>query len=77
MVTATTLERGYLAFRGSGNLKVFQLPSQRTGLTASAMAVRSRQPKKLSTRAVRGPKALKYVDEAFGRLAERIRQLTS
>ena len=39
LVAAANLERGYQAFRGSGNLQVFPAPSQRAGPVASAMAV--------------------------------------
>ncbi|MGE4336931.1 MAG: transposase [Pigmentiphaga sp.] len=75
LVTAATLERGYQAFRGSGNQQVFQpqvnelgrlhrqwlsdLDSFRNALCAQGAET----------------KALEYVNEAFGRLAERIKQL--
>jgi hypothetical protein len=75
LTTAATLERGYQAFRGSGNLQVFQsrvdeldrlhrqwlpdLESFKSSLRAQGVE----------------PKTLEYVDEAFGRLAERIKKL--
>ena len=73
LATAATLERGYQAFRASGNLQVFQPQVNELGrlhwqwladLDSFKASVGYAQPK-----------ALAYVDEAFGRLVERIRQL--
>ncbi len=75
LVVAANLERGYLAFRGSGNLQVFQPQVNALGrqhrqwlsdLDRFKNALRSQGTE---------PQALAYVDEAFGRLAERIQQL--
>jgi hypothetical protein len=51
LVTAANLERGYQAFRGSGNLQVFQPQVNELGRLASTMAVQSGWLQKLSTRA--------------------------
>ena len=73
LVTAATLERGYQAFRGSGNLQVFQQQVNELGrlhrqwladLDSFKASVRDAQPK-----------ALEYVNEAFGHLVGRIKQL--
>ncbi|WP_449492716.1 hypothetical protein [Caballeronia sp. M23-90] len=75
LTTAATLERGYQAFRGSGNLQVFQ--PQVNGLDKlHRQWLADLESFKSSLRA-QGPepKALEYVNEAFGRLAERIRKL--
>ncbi|WP_041377825.1 hypothetical protein [Polaromonas naphthalenivorans] len=73
LVTAATLERGYQAFRGSGNLQVFQQQVNELGrlhrqwladLDSFKDSLRDAQPK-----------ALEYVNGAFGHLVERIKQL--
>ena len=75
LVTAATLERGYQAFRGSGNLQVFQ--SQVDELARLHRQWLSDLDSFKSTLRAQGvePRALKYVNEAFGLLVERIRQL--
>lgn len=74
LATAATLERGYQAFRASGNLQIFQQQVNALGrshrqwladLDSFKASVRDAQPK-----------ALAYVNEAFGHLVERIRQLS-
>ena len=75
LVTAGTLERGYQAFRGSGNLQVFQPQVNELGrLHRQWLADLDSFKSSLRTQGVE-PKALEYVNEAFGRLAERIKQL--
>ena len=75
LVTAATLERGYQAFRGSGNLQVFQAQvNELSRLHGQWLA--DLDSFKSSLRAHDAdPKTLEYVDEAFGRMVERIRQL--
>jgi hypothetical protein len=75
LATAATLERGYQAFRASGNLQVFRPQLDELGrlhrqwlfdLDAFKESLRTQGAK---------PKVLSYVSEAFCRLAERIKQL--
>ena len=75
LTTAATLERGYRAFRDSGNLQVF-------GPQVNAMNMMHRQwladleGFKSSLRAHGAdPEALAYLDDAFGPLAQRIKTL--
>ncbi|CAE6858158.1 hypothetical protein R75461_07834 [Paraburkholderia nemoris] len=75
LTTAATLERGYQAFRGSGNLQVFQ-PQVDEMDKLHRQWLSDLEGFKNSLRALGAePKALEYVNEAFGRLAERIRKL--
>lgn len=75
LATAATLERGYQAFRGSGNLQVFQPQVNEMGrLHQQWLSDFDSFKISLHKQSVE-PKALEYVNEAFGRLAERIRQL--
>ncbi len=75
LATAANLERGYQAFRGSGNLQVFQLQVNELGrLHRQWLSDLGSFKSSLCEQSVE-PKALEYVNEAFGRLAERIRQL--
>jgi len=76
LVTAATLERGYQAFRGRG-MQVFQPQVNELGrlhrqwlsdLDSYKSALRAKGAE---------PKVLEYVNEAFGRLAERIQQLAN
>ncbi len=73
LVTAATLERGYQAFRASGNLPVFQRQVNELGrLHRQWLADLA------SFKACVGdahPKALAYVNEAFAHLVERIERL--
>ena len=73
LATAATLERGYQAFLGSGNLPVFQ-PQVREMDKLRQQWLADLESFKSALRAQGAePKALAYVNEAFGRLAERIR----
>jgi hypothetical protein len=75
LTTAATLERGYQAFRASGNLQVFQPPLNE--LDRSYRQWLSDLDSFKSSLRAQGaePKVLEYVNEAFGRLADRIKQL--
>ena len=75
LTTAATLERGYQAFRGSGNLQVFQPQVNELGQLHQQW-LSDLDSFKCSLRA-HGvePKALDYVTEAFGCIAERIKKL--
>ncbi|WP_454743475.1 transposase [Cupriavidus necator] len=75
LVTGATLERGYQAFRGSSNLQIFQPQVNELGrlhrqwlseLDSFKSALRAQGAE---------PRALGYVNEAFGLLADRIKQL--
>ena len=75
LTTEAALEHGYQVFLGSGNLQVFQLQVKELDKLhqqwISDLAIF-----KHSVRAGGAePKALEYVEEAFGRLAERIEKL--
>ncbi|MGF6604552.1 hypothetical protein P3T23_009308 [Paraburkholderia sp. GAS448] len=75
LTTAATLERGYQAFRGSGNLQVFQSQVDELG-RLHRQWLSDLESFKSSLRAQGTElKVLEYVNEAFGRLAERIRKL--
>ncbi|MEJ7805448.1 MAG: transposase [Telluria sp.] len=73
LTTAATLERGYQAFLGSGKLQVFQ--PQVNELNKLRQQWFSDLEEFKSSLQAQGadPKALEYVAEAFGRLAERIK----
>jgi hypothetical protein len=75
LVTAATLERGFQAFRGSGNLQVFQPQVNELGRLHRQWL--SDLDGFKSSLCAQGAelKTLEYVNEAFGRLAERIKQL--
>ncbi|CAE6854083.1 hypothetical protein R69658_07308 [Paraburkholderia aspalathi] len=75
LTTAATLERGYQAFRGSGNLQVFQ--TQVNELDKLHRQWLSDLDSFKSSLRAQGtePKAMEYVNEAFGRLAERVKKL--
>ena len=73
--TAATLERGYQAFRGGGDLRVFQTQVNELGREHRQwLSDLDSFKNSLRTQGTE-PKALEYVNEAFGRLAERIKQL--
>ena len=75
LTTAATLERGYQAFLGSGNLQVFQ-PQVNALDKLHRQWLSDLESFKSSLRAQGAePKALAYVNEAFGRLAERLKKL--
>ena len=75
LVTAATLERGFQAFRGSGNLQVFQPQLNELGrLHQQWLSDLYSFKNSLRAQGVE-PKALEYVNEAFRLLAERINKL--
>lgn len=75
LATAATLERGYQAFLGSGKLQVFQ-PQVNEMDKLHRQWLSDLESFKSSLRALGAePKAMEYVNEAFGRLAERIKKL--
>ena len=75
LATAATLERGYQAFLGIGKLQVFQ-PQVSEMDKQHRQWLSDLETFKSSLRAQGAePKALEYVNEAFGRLAERIKKL--
>lgn len=75
LTTAATLERGFQAFRGSCNLQVFQ--PQVNELRRLYLQWQSDLDSFKNSLRAQGaePKALAYVNEAFERLAERIKRL--
>ncbi len=75
LATAATLERGYQTFLGGGTLQVFE-PQVREMDKLHQQWLSDLESFKSSLRAQSAePKALEYVNEAFGRLAERIKKL--
>lgn len=73
LVTAANLERGYQAFRGSGTCKC---PKSTSWAGCIRQWLSDLDGFKNSLRAQGAePKALEYVNEAFSRLTERIKQL--
>jgi hypothetical protein len=75
LATAATLERGYQAFLGCGNLQVFQPQVNEMGkLHRQWLSDLESFKNSLRVQGVE-PKALEYMNEAFGRLAERIKKL--
>jgi len=75
LTTATTLERGYQAFHACGNLQVFRPQlDELNRLHRRWLSDLDSFKDSLRTQGA-APKALEYVDDAFGRLAGRIKQL--
>ncbi|MBD1509714.1 transposase [Xanthomonas citri pv. citri] len=74
LVTAATLERGYQAFRESGNLQVFQPHDNELG-SLHRQWLSDLDSLKTLRAARTDPKALEYVNEAFACLAGGIKQL--
>jgi hypothetical protein len=75
LTTAATLERGYQAFGASGDLQVSQPQLNELGRLYRQW-LSDLDSFKSSLRAQGAePKVLEYVNEAFGRLADRIKQL--
>ena len=75
LLTAATLERGYQAFRGSGSLQVFQQQVNELGrLHRQWLAELDSFKDSLRAQGAEA-KTLEYINEAFGHLAERIKQL--
>ena len=75
LTTAATLERGYQAYRGSGNLQVFQPQVNELGRVHRQWLSDLDSFKSSLCAQGAEPKVLEYVNDAFGRLAERIKQL--
>jgi hypothetical protein len=75
LTAAATLERGYQTLRASGGLHVFQPHLKELG-RVHRQWLSDVDDFKGSLRAQGAePKVLEYVNEAFGRMAERIQQL--
>ena len=75
LATAATLERGYQAFRASGNLQVFRPQLDELGrLHRQWLSDLDAFNDSLRVQGAE-PKLLEYVIEVFGRLGERIKQL--
>ena len=75
LTTAATLERGYQALRAGGNLQAFQPHLNELGQLHREW-LSDLDDFKSSLRAQGAePKVLEYVNEAFGHLADRIKQL--
>ena len=79
LTTAATLERGHQAFRGDGNLQVQVFQSQVNELGRQYQQWLFDLESFKSSLCVQGaePIVLEYVNEAFGRLAERIKNLAA
>lgn len=75
LVTAATLERGYQAFRASGNLQVLQSQVDELGRLHRQWLSDLDNFKNTLRAQGADTKTLAYVNEAFKRLAERIKQL--
>jgi hypothetical protein len=75
LVTAATLERNYQAFRGSGNLRAFQPQLAELGRQHRLWLVDLDRFKDSLRAQGAEAKTLAYVNESFGRLAERIQRL--
>lgn len=74
MTTAATLERGYQAFLGSGKLTALQ-PQIIEMDRIHQQWLLDLADFKESLKAEIDPKAMTYIEEAFGRMAERIKEL--
>lgn len=75
LTTAATLERGYQAFLASGNLQVFRPQLDELGrLHRQWLSDLGAFEESLRAQGAE-PKVLEYVNGAFDRLAERIKQL--
>ena len=75
LATAATLERGYQAFLESGNAKVVQPQvHEMDKLHQQWLSDLERFKRALQAQSAE-PRALEYVNEAFGHIAERIKQL--
>jgi hypothetical protein len=77
LATAATLERGYQVFREGGNLQGFQPQLNQMGkLHRQWLSDLENFKSSLRAQGVE-PKALEYVNEAFGHFVERINKLSS
>lgn len=77
LTTAATLERGYQAYRGSCNVQVFQPQIKELDKLHQQWISDLATFKNSLCAQGSEPKTLEYVDEAFGRLAERIKNLAT
>ena len=77
LTTAATLERGYLALRGSGNRQVSQAQVNELDQRHRQWLADLASFKSALQAQGADPKALAYMNEAFERLAERIKKLTA
>lgn len=75
LTTAATLERGYQAFLGGGNLSVFQSQVNELSMRYQRWLSDLEDFKAALRKQGAEPKALAYVNEAFGRMAERLQAL--
>jgi hypothetical protein len=76
LATAATLERGYQALLGSGNPLQVAQPQVNEMNKLHRQWLSDLESFKISLRAQGAePMALEYVNEAFGRIAERIKKL--
>jgi hypothetical protein len=75
LTTAATLERGYQAFLESGNAKVAQTQVHEMDKLHQQWLSDLESVKSALRAQGAGPRALEYVNEAFGHLAERIKKL--
>lgn len=75
LTTAATLERGYQALLGSGNGKVAQPQVRKMDKLHQQWLSDLESFKSALCAQGAEPRALEYVNEVFGRLAERINQL--
>lgn len=75
LATAATLERGYQAFLGGDKLHVFELQVHELGKLHQQWRSDLESFKNSLHTQNAEPLVLEYVNEAFGRLAERIKKL--
>jgi hypothetical protein len=75
LTTAATLERGFQAFLGRGNLQVFQPQIKELDKLHQQWISDLAIFKDSLLAGGTEPKTLEYMEEAFGRLAERIKKL--
>jgi hypothetical protein len=77
LTTAATLERGYQAYRWSSNLQVFQPQIKELDKRHQQWISDLATFKNSLCAQGAEPMTLEYVDDAFGRLAERIKNLAT
>ncbi|HPF60343.1 MAG TPA: transposase, partial [Candidatus Competibacteraceae bacterium] len=75
LTTAATLERGYQALRGSGHRQGVQHQIREMDTLHQQWLSDLESFKSILRAQGAEPRALEYVSEAFGHLAERIKQL--
>ena len=76
LTTAATLERGYQAFIGAGKLDIFRPQVIETDKAYRKWLVDLESFKESLRAGGTNAKAMEYVNEAFGRLADRIEKLS-